>query len=426
MHLYAILTFLKMLIFPVLPLYNQNLVDSSNFNKFFLVYSLLSVMASTKVVIFGLSTEGYTIASQMAMKGATVYIVDESTPSAIMLSAEVAKTYPNVSALKEDEPLLAVEPIDVAISKAKYLFFTPRIRKIGQDLKTEILQKFKDAITSMKKNSSVIFCLPTGLDGNNDYISYMEHVTGFRVGKHISYFYYPLEEPYDPPKTIGSFRTKTDDVLADLLSVGTTKKKFVALASSEYFHIITVLSRFSAISSVLEVCKYAKKEIPKQDLTTTGFQNIFIDEMLGGLFDLRSLGTSFEGPNTLMYLINTSTKGIDTYVKRLVDTTRLTLKNNNLKASKTKVAISWTLDPYSIRGDKLVMLETLKTKLCDYIGDVEAYADQSSHMFFDDKITIVIVCSKFDADLVEKSSSDSNLIIIKANPLCEVLNININ
>lgn len=414
------------LFIPVTPLKIKTISKFIHFNKFFLVYSILSVMVRTKVVIFGLSTEGYTIASQMALKGVTVYIVDESAPSAILLSAEVAKTYPNVSALKEDEPLLAMEPIDVAISKARYLFFTPRIRKVGQDLKIEILQKFKEAITSVKKNSSIVFCIPTGIDGNNDYISYLEHVTGFRVGKHISYFYYPLEDPYDPPKTIGSFRTKTDDVLADMLSVGTVKKKFVALSSSEYFHIITVLSRFSAISSVLEVCKYAKKEIPKQDLTTIGFQNIFIDEMLGGLFDLRSLGTSFEGPNTLMYLINTSTKGIDTYVKRLIDTTRLTIKNNNLKASKTKVAISWTLDPYSIRGDKLAMLETLKTKLCDYIGDVEAYADQSSHMFFDDKITIVVVCSKVDAELVEKSSSDSNLIIIKANPLCEILNININ
>lgn len=383
-------------------------------------------MAKPKVVIFGLSTEGYTLASQMAIKGATVYIVDESTPSAILLNAEVAKTYPNVSALKEDEPLLSMEPIDVAISKAKYLFFTPRIRKTGQDLKTEIFQKFKDAITSLKKNSSIIVCLPTGVDGNNEYISFLEHVTGFHVGRQISYFYYPLEDPYDAPDTIGSFHTKTDDVLADLLATGTAKKKFVALSSSEYFHIITALSRFSAISSVLEVCKYAKKEIPKQDFVPSGFQNVFLDEMLGGLFDLKSLGTSYEGPNTLMYLINTSTKGINTYVKRLVDTTRMMLKDNNLKASKTKIALSWTLDPYSIRGDKLAMLETLKIKLGDYIGDVEAYVDQGSQMFLDDRVTIVIVCSKFDADLLEKSSSDSNLIIIKANPLCEIVNININ
>ena len=56
-------------------------------------------MAGAKVVVYGLSTEGYAIASQMAIKGADVSIIDESTPSAISLKAEIAKTYPNVSSL---------------------------------------------------------------------------------------------------------------------------------------------------------------------------------------------------------------------------------------------------------------------------------------------------------------------------------------
>jgi len=140
-------------------------------------------MSGVKVVVYGLSTEGYALASQMAIKGADVYIIDESTPSAISLKPEIAKTYPNVSSLKEDEPLLAMEPIDVAISKAQYLFFTPRIRKTGQDIKTEIHSKFKDAVTSLKKNSSVIFTLATGFGGNNENISLLEHVTGLQTGK---------------------------------------------------------------------------------------------------------------------------------------------------------------------------------------------------------------------------------------------------
>ncbi len=57
-------------------------------------------MGGVKVVVYGLSTEGYAIASQMAIKGADVYIIDESTPSAISLKAEIATTYPHVSSLK--------------------------------------------------------------------------------------------------------------------------------------------------------------------------------------------------------------------------------------------------------------------------------------------------------------------------------------
>ena len=88
-----------------------------------------------KVVFYGLSTEGYYLASKMVINGADVKIIDESSSSAIVLNSEIAKTYTNVISLREDEPLLAMEPSTTAISKAKYLIFKPRIRKTGQDLK---------------------------------------------------------------------------------------------------------------------------------------------------------------------------------------------------------------------------------------------------------------------------------------------------
>jgi len=378
-------------------------------------------MSGVKVVVYGLSTEGYAIASQMAIKGADVYIIDESTPSAISLKAEIAKTYPNVSSLKEDEPLLAMEPIDVAISKAQYLFFTPRIRKTGQDIKTEIHSKFKDAVAPLKKNGSVIFTLPTGFGGNNENISLLEHVTGFQTGKNISYFYYPLEDLNQQPKIIGSFNGKEDLVLSDLLTTDKKEKKFVAISSSEHFHAIDVLSRFSSLCSVLEVCKYAQDEITKNDLSSNDFQEIFLDNMISGLFDLKSLGSSFEGSNSLMYLINGSVKGIDGYIKRLIDEIRATLKKNDLKASRTKIALSWTLDQHAMRGDKIEMLQNLISKLRDYIGDVEAYEDPDFNLFHSDKTTIVVSCSQSDFDNIKSKKQDSNLIIVKANPICETI-----
>ena len=378
-------------------------------------------MAGAKVVVYGLSTEGYALASQMAIKGADVYIIDESTPSAISLKPEIAKTYPNVSSLKEDEPLLAMEPIDVAVSKAQYLFFTPRIRKTGQDVKTEIHSKFKDAITSLKKNSSVIFTLPTGFGGNNENISLLEHVTGLQAGKNISYFYYPLEDLNQQPKIIGSFNAKEDLVLSDLLTINKKEKKFVGISSSEHFHAIDILSRFSGLCSILEVCKYAQDEITKNDLSSSNFQEIFLDNMINGLFDLKSLGSSFEGSNSLMYLINGSVKGIDGYIKRLIDEIRSTLKKNDLKASRTKIALSWTLDQHIMRGDKIEMLENLTSRLRDYIGDVEAYEDPDFNLFHSDKTTIIVSCSKLDFDNLTKIKQDTNLIIVKATPLCETL-----
>ena len=378
-------------------------------------------MGGAKVVVYGLSTEGYAMACQMAIKGADVSIIDESAPSAISLKSEIAKTYPNVSSLKEDEPLLSMEPIDIATSKAKYLFFAPRIRKTGQDIKTEINSKFKDATSSLKKNSSIVYTLPVGFGGNNENISLLEHVTGFQVGKSILYYYFPLGDLKNTPNVIGSFNSKKDNELAELISSGKKEKKFVSLSSSEHFHAIDILSRFSRLCSVLEVCKFAQDDVTKSDLSSDEFKNLYLDDMIKGLYDLKALGSSFEGANTLMYLINGSIKGIDGYIKRLIDEIRATLKKNDLKASRTKIALSWNLDQHEMRGDKIEILQNLISRLRDYIGDVESFNTPNFDLFHSDKTTIVVACSKTDFESIEKNKKDSDLLLIKANPLCEII-----
>lgn len=377
-------------------------------------------MAGTKVVVYGLSTEGYSVACQMAIKGADVHLVDELAPSAISLKAEIAKTYPNVSSLKEDEPLLSMEPIDVAISKAQYLFFTPKIRKTGQDIKTEIHSKFKDAASPLKKNSSVVYCLPTGFNGNNENISLLEHVTGFEAGKTISYFYYPLSQTGNPD-VLGSFNSKIDKKLADLLSVGKKLPSFVPLHSSEHMYAIDMISRFTHRCSIMEVCRLAHDEQTGAE-PPSEFEDLFLDDMVEGLYDLRSLGSSLEGATTLMYLINGSKKGIDGYIKRLIDEIRSTLKRNELKASRTRVAISWTLDQHEMRGDRIETLDSLTLRLRDYVADVEAYEDPDFDLFHSEKTTIVVACSKADYDSVGRGKKSNDLILIKANPTYETSN----
>jgi len=143
--------------------------------------------------------------------------------------------------------------------------------------------------------------------------------------------------------------------------------------------------------------------------------------MINSLYDLRSLGSSFEGANTLMYLVNGSIKGLDGYIKRLIDEIRTTLKKNDLKASRTKIALSWTLDKHAMRGDKIEMLENLTSRLRDYIGDVEAYEGPSFDLFHSDKTTVVVVCSTYDYENIMKKRKDADLIMIKTNPLCEII-----
>ena len=262
-----------------------------------------------KVVFFGLSTEGYSLASKMVINGANVRIIDESSSSAILLKPETAKTYTNVISLREDEPLLAMEPSNVAISEAKYLFFTPRIRKTGQDLKTEVNSKFKEAVKPLKEGSSVINCLATGFGGNNENISLLKHVTGFEVGKSISYFYFPLNDLNKTPEVIGALKSIEEKNLLPLLKTDKKEKKFVDISSAEYLHAINTIQRFSSLCTVLEVLRNVNRDTRHAKLFSD-FNNLYLDDMVTGLYDLRMLGSSFESAQTLMYLINGSVRGI--------------------------------------------------------------------------------------------------------------------
>ena len=375
-------------------------------------------MTKEKVVFYGLSTEGYYLASQMVINGAEVRIIDESSSSAILLNPEIAKTYPNVKSLKEDEPLLSMEPSKIAISKAEYLFFTPRIRKTGDDLKTEINSKFKDAIEELKEGSSVINCLPTGFNGNNDNMSFLKHITGFEAGKSISYFYFPVQDLNKIPEVVGSLKKTSEKKVLSLLKIDKKERKLVDISSAEYLHAINTIQRFSSLCSILEVCKFVKNDT-KHSVLFNDFRNIYLDDMITGLYDLRMLGSSFESSQTLMYLINGSVRGITGYIKRLIDAIRITLKKNELKAARTKIVLSWTLDANEMRGDRIEILNTIATKLRDYIGDIET-STGSVDLFHHDKTTIVVACSSSDYNEIKENQKDKDIFVIKANPLCEI------
>ena len=78
-----------------------------------------------------------------------------------------------------------------------------------------------------------------------------------------------------------------------------------------------------------------------------------------------------------------------------IDEIRLVLKKNELKASRTKILLLWSLDTYEMKGEKHEKLAELETKLKDYIGDVESI-QKPVDIFQNDKTVIVVACSQLD------------------------------
>jgi hypothetical protein len=390
--------------------------------------SSLSLEASEDpVVVYGLSTEGYKIASAIAARGHKVSLIDESARMAITLKPEIIKTYPTVSSLLEDEPLLELEPVDVAIKKASYIFFSPKVRKTGQDVRADISSKLRDVVRSITPGTSIVFTLPTGIGGNTENIALIEHLTGLVIGRDIYYYYMPitsLSELSQPDLLVGSSSKKMDFHLLSLIQdLPRTEKdsNIVDIYSAELAHVIRILEHYTSLASTIEVCKQTHSSGFPCQVLQNKYGELYIDEIADGLFDLRAVATSLSGAGPLAYLVNGTIKGIEGYVKYLIDSLRLVLKKADLKASRTKVIIAWTLDQNEMKGDKIELFSTMESRLKDYIGDVERRPGNSLDIYPTDKNTVIIACSKHDFGAISGTNSHNlDMIIMKANPVCEV------
>lgn len=385
-------------------------------------------MSSEPVVVYGLSTEGYKIASAIAVRGHKVSLIDESARMAIVLKPEIIKTYPTVSSLLDDEPLLELQPVDIAIKMASYVFFAPKVRKTGQDVRADISSKLRDVVRSISPGSSIVFTLPTGVGGNTENIALIEHLTGFVIGRDIYYYYLPITSPSElgqPDLLMGSSSTNEKDLqLLGLIQdlPRTNDSNIVDISSAELAHVIRILEHYTGLASTLEVCKQTRSSGFPSQVLHNKYGELYIDEISNGLYDLRVVASSLSGAGPLAYLVNGTIKGIEGYVKHLIDRLRLVLKMAELKASRTRVVIAWTLDQNEMKGDKMELFSTMESRLKDYIGDVERRPGSSLDIYPTDKNTVVIACSKNDFSAISKTIRQNlDMIIMKANPVCEAM-----
>lgn len=375
--------------------------------------------SSLKVAVYGLSTEGYRIASHISNKGIPVSIIDDSSGMAITLKQDIAKTYSSVTSFIQDETLLDFEPFDVAVNNASFIFFTPRIRKSWPDAKNHIGSKFQDVIKHVNKDSSIINTVPAGFGANNEYITLIEHRTGLNVGKNIFYHYMPISSisstVFDAIiGTRSEVNPNLESMLSQLYPYNTLK--VVDIESAEYFYCIGILRHYGLMSPIFEICKFADSSFQSQMIESQSFDDLYLDDLVSGLFDLNTILSSLAGISPLTLLLKGNIATVENYIKYLTEQIKIILKKYELKASKTKAIISWTFDPNEMRGDRLEIISRLESRLKDYVGDVERH-DSMFDFYSSEKKLIVVSCSKPDFERITKNNPNSEIIIVKATPL---------
>lgn len=380
---------------------------------------IMSMNAETlKVAVYGLSTEGYKIASHISTKGIHVSIIDDSSGMAITLKPDIAKTYSSVTSFIQDETLLDFEPFDVAINNASFVFFTPRIRKSWPDAKSHIVSKFQDVIKHVNKDSSIIYTVPTGFGVNNENIMLIERRTGLSVGKNIFYYYMPMS-PISSTifETIIGTKSELNSVFVNLLNglFPSSVIKTFDIESAEYIYCIRILKHYGLMSPIFEICKFADRSFQSQMMEFESVDEIYLDDLVSGLFDLNTILSSLSGISPLTLLVKGNIATIENYIKHLTEQIKIILKKFELKASKTKAIISWTFDPNEMRGDRLEIISRLESRLRDYVGDVERQ-DSRFDYYSSEKKVIIVSCSKADFNKIQNNPT-SEILIVKATPI---------
>ena len=382
------------------------------------------------IVIYGLSTEGYEIAKKILQNQSKVVIIDENSRLGILLTPKIVKDYPNIAFLMEEELLLNLEPFDKSISNAPIIFFVPRIRKTNYEVKNDIISKFKEIISYLKKNTSIVFNIPLGVGGNTEIISLIEHLSGLTVGADVFYYYNPIDKTKTNEVIVGSHQQMNDAYFNSTINLmyryDKQELRAVSIPSSELLYTINVVNRYSDMASIVEITKLNRLKEIRTELSQNNINAIYFDEIVNGLFDLRILSISLTSSSPLGYIVNGTIRSIEGFIKSLVEEVRSQLKEREIKASRAKVTIFWTIDNNELRGDKAIIRESLKIKLRDYIAEVEI---QDAETFLPNTITnIIIACSSEDyrkvvSKIYKNHHRNSKSIVVSANTFFNTIEI---
>ena len=136
-----------------------------------------------------------------------------------------------------------------------------------------------------------------------------------------------------------------------------------------------------------------------------------------------------------MHLASNILKIVEGFTKRVLDEVRGLMKSLELKASKTKVILNWSVDKYEMRGDRLVVHQTLVERLRDYISDISTTSStpwdvnniefKIKEILAEPRIKLIISGSQSDHEALwgrlSRERPLGEYIFIKANLVCETL-----
>jgi hypothetical protein len=353
-------------------------------------------LPKTMVAMYGLTSEAYRLAAELVEK-AQVTIIDETLQMAMELDPAFLKKNPNLQEVMAAEPLLSFKPLEQVLGEAQIVFFTPRLRRPSDETLIEAGSKLRDLSKYLTRGVTLVNSLPTGPGGNSENLMTVEKQTGLQVGVSLAYSYMPLRPGEPKPAVVSAAGMDEKNILAALGFAVNSQNIF----SAELEYASNVLE--AAVASVTEIEMSRRAREAKVALRQPS--EVYIDEFSKYLYELKAIQASEETGESISYLAGAALKSFDNYMRYIVDETREVLKEKQLKASRTKISLLWSLDRYEMRGERLQVAESIQQRLRDYVTDVEVVSGAKikggPELLDPLKHNVVIVCSRDDQDFLK-------------------------
>lgn len=379
------------------------------------------------VAVYGFSTEGYHWASTLARAGVQTTIIDENLQMCTELKPEIARHYASARALVEAEPLLGLTPLGTAISTAKIVIFAPKLRRPVAESKAEVATRLRDVGRSLAHGTLLVVGVPQGLGDGKAHLDLIEKLSGLRCGEGFSYAYCPLQPGTAEPSCVGAAPLDGRALTQSLQQLGFRPAQIVPLGVAELIHARHVFAWYATAVAELDLCRRTPELSDRaafHKLRT--YRDTYLDDLAAYLLDLRMVSASLETGAPLLYLATGILRGVEGYVKALVDELRGILRTLDLKASKTRVLAAWDTDPFEIRGERLALLNSVLEKLRDYIGEVEVVQSRDPRLGTvllgsGERTNLLVAFSKADFEALSKHGGhrSDDVVLVKGNLLIE-------
>jgi hypothetical protein len=316
-------------------------------------------------VIYGLSSEGFQIASKLATRGYHVTMIDELLGTAMELRPEIAGDYRDLRSLLADEPLMELRSKKESLSAAKAVFFTPKLRRKDEEILAEVKSRIADASKTMGPNSIFIFCLPLGIGGTKEIIDRIEHSSGLSNGKDFWFVYCPLDSE-GKPSVYGC--DGADPPHSKIIEAAGLATEIMTLFKAELVHAQKIVAKYSTLASAFETARRLTQmgaDSPRE------YRQLFSEDLSSNQFDLNLILDSLETGEPILYLASGANKSMEGYGRFLVERVREFVRLKDLKAARLKIILFSDADSLEMRGDRLRLAAELVERLRDYFSDID-------------------------------------------------------